>query len=302
MKKIDIAMATYNGENYIEDQIKSIQNQTYENWCLYISDDGSSDCTTDLIKKCMSVDQRIKLINIERQGGVIKNFEKTLQNTNSDYIVLSDQDDLWPKNRLEILLTEIKSREEKNKDKAILVFTDLELINENGVKINDSFYKINKINPICNMKPNRLLWSCTVYGCTTIMNRKLLSLALPIPETALMHDQWLAFIANRNEGLFYCDYRSIKYRQHANNVVGGSSNSFFDKLKKFKKNLKNIKNSIINIKKTIYGNHGLYEGDNNLKSHFDFIRFAFKEIFPEIFKGDRKIQMVFLFIGFLIIK
>lgn len=54
MCRIDIAMATYNGEKFIEEQIKSIQAQTYQNWHLYISDDGSSDNTIEIIKNSRS--------------------------------------------------------------------------------------------------------------------------------------------------------------------------------------------------------------------------------------------------------
>jgi len=74
MSHVDIAMATYNGESYIEEQILSIINQTYSSWTLYISDDASTDKTLDIINKYEKIDPRIKLINTERQGGVVNNF------------------------------------------------------------------------------------------------------------------------------------------------------------------------------------------------------------------------------------
>lgn len=302
MCRVDIAMATYNGEKFIEEQIKSIQAQTYQNWYLYISDDGSSDNTIEIIKKIQGIDSRIKIVNEKRQGGVIQNFNKALEATTADYIVLCDQDDIWPNERLEVMLEEIRKKD-KDKDKGIMLFTDLELIDDQGHKIANSFYNLNKINPLKNLETNKLLWNCTIYGCTTIFNRALLDKSLPISSNALMHDQWLALKASRDGGLYFMEkYKSILYRQHSNNVVGGSNHGFFSKLKNFRKNLNNIKKSIVSIKKNLYGNNGLYDKKNPLISYLDFINFAFVEIFPEIFKGDKKIQILFLFIGFIIIK
>lgn len=302
MCRIDIAMATYNGEQFIEEQIKSIQAQSYRDWCLFISDDGSNDNTIKIVMEIQKLDSRVKLINVERQGGVIQNFNKALESTSAEYVVLCDQDDIWPNDRLEIMFDEIKGKE-KSKEKGIMLFTDLELIDETGNVIADSFYHINRINPLKNLEPNKLLWNCTIYGCTTIVNRALLNKSLPISSNALMHDQWLALKANQDNGLYFINkYKSILYRQHSNNVVGGSNHGFFSKLKKIKKNLSNIKKSVISIKKNLYGNNGLYGKNNSLTSNMDFIKFAFVEIFPEIFKGDRKLHVLFLFIGFIIIK
>lgn len=301
MKKVDIAMATYNGESFIEAQIFSIIKQNYSNWCLYISDDASSDKTVQLIKKMIEIDSRIHLVNTERQGGVIQNFNKALMSTDADYIMISDQDDLWPENRLEIMIKEMEKREDGKKN--IMLFSDLVLIDEKGNKIADSFYEANRLNPFENMKKNRLLWNCTVYGCTTIVNRRLLNTSLPIPANALMHDQWLALNANRCDGLFYLsDYKTVYYRQHSNNVVGGVSHGYFAKIKNFKKNIKNINKSVKAIKFNIHGNNGLYSKNNPLLSYFDFLKFALKEIFPEIIKGDKKVQALFIFLGFIFSK
>ena len=113
MSHVDIAMATYNGEAYIEEQLCSILNQTHTDWTLYISDDGSTDSTTSIIEKYLISDARIKLINRVKQGGVVRNFNKALEATTADYIMLSDQDDFWYENKIELLLNK-KSEVEKN--------------------------------------------------------------------------------------------------------------------------------------------------------------------------------------------
>ncbi|HDX4396574.1 TPA: glycosyltransferase, partial [Enterobacter bugandensis] len=81
MKQVDIALATFNGEKYIREQIESIQKQTYSNWRLLISDDCSTDSTIAIIKELMQHDRRINIVNESRQGGVIKNFNKALMHT-----------------------------------------------------------------------------------------------------------------------------------------------------------------------------------------------------------------------------
>lgn len=302
MKTVDIAMATYNGENFLEEQILSIQKQSYQNWNLYISDDGSNDNTVNLIKELASVDSRIKLINTERQGGVIANFNCALEHTVSEYIALCDQDDIWPENRLELLVAELKKYEEMGNKKEILIFTDLKLIDQDGEKIADSFYETNHLNPQDNLKDYNLLWVSTVYGCTTIMNRKLLDIALPIPNAAQMHDQWLALMAHKNSGLYYFDFKTICYRQHDNNVVGGAVNTPITRLLNFKRNFIRVMKHVKNIKEILRCYGGLYYKDRSFNNYYDFLSFAFKEIFPKIFFGRKKMLSMFIFLGMLTIK
>ncbi|WEI19378.1 glycosyltransferase family 2 protein [Acinetobacter proteolyticus] len=299
MKQVDIAMATYNGEKYIEEQIRSIQQQTYTNWTLCISDDGSSDQTVSLIKQIMESDSRIKLVNTNRQGGVIQNFNAALSQTTADYILLCDQDDIWPKERLATLVLKIENIECKDPSKAILVFTDLELIDDQGNRLAQSFYEANSLSPAENMIDHNLLWQSTVYGCTTIMNRNLLNISLPIPEYALMHDQWLALNAVQNDSLYYHDIKSIQYRQHSENVVGGGNHGFFGKFYNFKRNLNNIKKSVAKIKLILKNHPNLYADQNGLNHLSSFRSFAIREIFPKIFTGSKKIQNLFIFLGFV---
>lgn len=298
MSTIDIAMATYNGEQFISDQINSIIEQTHQDWVLYISDDGSTDQTIDIINNFSSKDSRIKLINTDRQGGVISNFNKALESTNADFVVLSDQDDLWPQGRLEVLLAAISKDSNVNQPK--LIFTDLTLINEAGETIAKSFYKENSLNPLENSRGYNLLWKSTVYGCTTIMNRALLDVALPIPVEVHMHDQWLAMKAHQNRGLEFIDVSTIMYRQHNNNVVGGINKGILNRIKDSKHSINNIYNSIRKTKSYLRRYEGLYFHDRTFISNKDFFKFALLEILPNSFKSDKKLNSLIIFILFLI--
>lgn len=218
---VDIVLASYNGEKYISMQIDSILNQSHKNFRLYISDDGSTDGTVNIVKRYIEKDKRIQLVNTSRVGGVIKNFEVALLYTKADYIMLSDQDDYWLPDKIEQQLKSILKKEEEFKDKAILGYTDLELVNEDLKHISSSFYNSAKLNPERNLNYCNLSWMGSVMGCTIIMNRMALNNALPFSENIIMHDHWLAMKTLESGHLFYIDKAYIKYRQHNNNVSGG---------------------------------------------------------------------------------
>ncbi|MBU9830802.1 MULTISPECIES: glycosyltransferase family 2 protein [Rahnella] len=301
MSHVDIAMATYNGESYIEEQILSIINQTYSSWTLYISDDASTDKTLDIINKYEKIDPRIKLINTERQGGVVNNFNCALSATRANYVLLADQDDYWNHDRVEKLFSYISARD--TFDKPLMVFSDLEIVDDKLVTISESFYKSNSIDPLKNLNPVQLLWKCSVYGCTTILNRRLLDKCLPIPAGITMHDNWLALNAATENGLEYLDVRTIRYRQHSNNVVGGGNKGFIKKLLSLNKNItKMIKyrgsiNTLLDEAKNIPSNDILQGVDIKGKKSVDF---AFKEIFPAIFFQSKKAYSILIFIIFMV--
>jgi rhamnosyltransferase len=302
MSHVDIAMATYNGEAYIEEQIISILNQTYHDWTLYISDDASTDRTIEIITKYSKIDARVKLINTARQGGVIRNFNKALEATNSDYVLLSDQDDVWFPNRLAMLLEEMH-KVEISKNKPIMIFSDLELVDKNLIVTAQSFYESNGIDPRENLNVFNLVWGSSVYGCSTILNRCLLNKCLPIPPSVPMHDCWLALNSVTELGLHYYEQKTIKYRQHENNVVGGSNKTFIKKLKNafktFSKALVLIEKSRFMLReaKLIKNNESL---DAIQLEGVGKILFCFSRIAPKILNGNKKIFAIFMFIGILI--
>ncbi|WP_324030335.1 glycosyltransferase [Pantoea sp. JZ2] len=300
MQNVDIAMATYNGEKYIAEQLRSIQNQTYPYWTLYISDDASTDNTKKIIEEFASQDTRIKLINIERQGGVVNNFNKALLCTNAEFVLLSDQDDYWPEHRIKDLLDFIM---QKPQDKVAMVFSDLTLVDENLKVISESFYKSRSIDPLKNSDYKTLIWQCSVYGCSVIMNRKLLDKCLPLPEGITMHDNWLALNAATEKGLFFYDHQTIFYRQHSNNVVGGSGKTLTTKIKslpntidKIIKYRKKITKLIAETKK-IRGNESLASVGNSWLSD---VFFALRNITPEILFGSRRGYAFFMLIAFVV--
>ena len=123
-KKIDILMATYNGEKYLSEQIESIISQTYTEWNLLVRDDGSSDNTCVILTEYEKKDSRIKVIKDNKGNlGIVKNFEELLYNSNSEFIMFTDQDDVWKKDKIEIMMRYI--------DDSDLIISDAIITNEN---------------------------------------------------------------------------------------------------------------------------------------------------------------------------
>ena len=136
---VDILLATYNGEKYLKPQLDSILKQTYSNFRLLISDDDSSDKTKEILKEYAKKDKRIILYFQEKNLGVIKNFEFLLKNVENEYYMFSDQDDIWKEDKIEKSINHIK---ETDSD---LVYSDLEVVDENLNVIYSSYWKLKGI-------------------------------------------------------------------------------------------------------------------------------------------------------------
>lgn len=107
-----IAMTTYNGEKYLKEQIDSILNQTVSDFELIVCDDVSSDSTMDILNDYAEKDDRVHVFRNEENLGFLKNFEKAIRiclDRGAEYVALSDQDDVWTENHLEVLLNTISS-------------------------------------------------------------------------------------------------------------------------------------------------------------------------------------------------
>ena len=218
-KKVDILLATYNGEKYLREQLDSILAQDYNDFNLIISDDCSTDSTREILEDYEKKDDRIRVIYQQNNMGSNKNFEFLLSQVSSKYYMFSDQDDVWNKDKVKLSLETIE------KNDLDLVYTDLEVVNEDLVTVNKSFNKKMKlIRKQRKFNDFRLeyLYNC-VTGCTMICKSENLKYILPFPETKnILHDYWIALITSINGKIYYLDVPTLKYRQHVNNQVGTS--------------------------------------------------------------------------------
>lgn len=209
-------MSTYNGEQFLEEQIKSIQNQTVKEWTLLIRDDGSSDRTPDIIEQFATKDTRIHFINKDcRQNfGVIKNFFTLLKYQQADYYFFSDQDDIWLPHKLEISLKEAKKYDNSS---PLLIYTDLKIVNKSLETLHESMIVFQSDH--ANTSLLEELTENTVTGGTSLINHALAELWKD-DSGLLMHDWFLALIAASMGNLIYINEATELYRQHESNVLG----------------------------------------------------------------------------------
>jgi glycosyltransferase involved in cell wall biosynthesis len=210
---ISVAMATFNGARYLQEQLESILGQTIVPREIVISDDGSEDCTIPIIESYQSRNSHIKFFINPHKRGFIKNFENALLHCSGDYIALADQDDIWESCKLEVLMNNIGSQ--------LLIHSDAVVIDTGGTVLYrswTSFYhkRIDQdfIDYLC--KKN------TVTGCTSLFKKELVPLIVPFPDEVLFHDWWLALVAFRNGGIAYVDKPLVRYRLHSGNAIGAS--------------------------------------------------------------------------------
>lgn len=227
-KDIAILLSTFNGDKYLETQIRSIINQTYQNWILYVRDDGSNDQTTTILKKYSGIDSRIMYNHQDHENlGVSASFFKLLNNAEASYYMFCDQDDFWKKDKVEKTLKFMVNVD--NKNIPVLVHTDLSIVDSN-LDIIEKSMKHNKVSS--NFKD--VIFNNSVTGCTVIFNNKLkYYMKNTDPKNIYMHDWWCSLVASYFGKIYFMNQQTILYRQHKNNVVGTNNNIIERVLNKF---------------------------------------------------------------------
>ncbi|HFI0715423.1 TPA: glycosyltransferase family 2 protein [Streptococcus suis] len=214
--KVNILMSTYNGQQFLAEQIRSIQDQTYTDWTLLVRDDGSSDRTREILQDFASQDSRIRLIDVEETEnlGVIKSFHRLVHYDQADYYFFSDQDDVWLPDKLAVSLQEAQSYPT---DQPLMVYMDLTVVDQDLQVMTESMIRSQSHH--ANTKLVQELTENTVTGGVSMINHSLASLWTKT-EDIIMHDWYLALLASAFGQLVFIDKAGELYRQHADNVLG----------------------------------------------------------------------------------
>jgi hypothetical protein len=214
-------MCTYNGEAYLAEQLESIFMQSRPADEIIVCDDVSTDNTWKLLEKYRcQYPGLIKSFRNESNLGPAKNFEKAIHLCTGDLISLSDQDDIWRRDKLEIM-----ARRFKEKPDLGLVFSNAGLIDAEGERLDTDLWRVVGFDrqaraAIRNEDAlRRLLRKPFATGCTMMFHAKLREMCLPISRF-LMHDYWLSLVAAAYCRIEYVDEQLVCYRQHTANEVG----------------------------------------------------------------------------------
>ncbi len=219
--QIDILLAIYNGSAYIIPQLQSILAQTYQDFHIIIRDNYSEDDTIALIESFAEQHpEKITLIRGKENLGVRGNFATLAAHAAAPYIMFSDGDDIWlPAKIADTLALMRKNETSFGKSMPILIHTDLTVVDKNLNVIDTSFWSYSHIKPTKDSL-NRLLIKNVITGCTMMINQSLLTLALPIPQEAIMHDYWIGLVASTFGKIDLLKTPTLLYRQHGKNDTG----------------------------------------------------------------------------------
>lgn len=228
---ISTAICTYNGEKYIEKQLKSIINQHLQVNEIVICDDISDDNTISIIKKIKENTPNIswKIIENTHRLGVRKNFEQAISLCSGDLIFLSDQDDIWLPHKTEHIVNYLKNNPQVN-----LVFTDAILIDENdNVKTQHSLFDATGLKSLKEVWDAGLQFEIEnveqrLLGSTFGIRKEFAFSCLPFStKVSNYHDGQLAMNAVIQSCIGMLPEQLIKYRLHSNNTVGLKNNWVF---------------------------------------------------------------------------
>lgn len=220
---VDILMATYNGEAFVEEQVRSIMAQSFSNWRLLIHDDGSTDGTMAILHRLMEEDKRVVLIEDDIcHLGVARNFIHLVRCSGAPYCMFCDQDDVWLSNKVELMLEEINRY---NQCIPQVVYSNAYLwCAEKGV--------ISGKNTLTYPTTLRqmLFLNTGIQGAAAIFNRKMCDVIGQELNAYAMHDHIL-LLAGICFGEVHYMYKSLMYyRQHEHNLTGNAPGSIAKKM------------------------------------------------------------------------
>ena len=229
---VGIMLATYNGEKYLNEQIDSIIKQTYHNWIIFVSDDGSTDNTMKILNDYKNI-LKNKLIIIDNKEKFLSaklNFANLFSRISDvSYYMFCDQDDVWDKNKIEKLLLAVKSEEIKNNNLPVLAYCDVKIVDSNLNVINNSLISFSGKKLSNRNRLNHLLVENYFPGCAIMFNKKLKIATDNIYKECEMHDWWLNLTAALLGKIVFVDEPLHLYRQHSNNTIGAHGQMGFAK-------------------------------------------------------------------------
>ncbi len=213
---ISVCMITYNGEKFVEEQIRSILVQLDTDDELIISDDGSIDKTCEIIRKID--DNRIRLFNnrtiICKYKGTLmkcykigKNMENALNNARGELIFLADQDDIWTSDKVARMKNSLNNGYD-------FVLSNCIIMNESLETTYDYYFSKVKFP---SSKFFSILKKTSFLGCCIAFRKELLHKILPFKNVPLLHDAWISLVAIQYSKIKFEQIPLLKYRKHNNN-------------------------------------------------------------------------------------
>lgn len=205
---ISVALCTYNGARYLQQQLDSLFVQTHRNLEIIAVDDASTDATVAVLREYQSRDPRLQLHANAVNLGFRKNFERAMSLCTGDFIAPCDQDDIWLPEKLEVLLGSIAGY--------AMAYCDSDIVDAQGKSLHTPMSS--RCNMLSTSDPAVFVAANCVAGHALLCRRSVVDAALPVPD-CFYYDHWLAAVAADSGGVVYCDRQLVKYRFHDSNVT-----------------------------------------------------------------------------------
>lgn len=206
--KISVALAYYDGAEYIKEQITSILSQLGSQDEVILSVDRALDGSEDMLKEWEEKDQRIFVTKGPGEG-VVKNFEHAILMCSGDLIFLSDQDDVWLPDKVE------KVKRAFHQKEVMAVLHDAKIVDEDLKEIEPSFFALRGSST--GFFKN--LWKNSYVGCCMAFRKEMVEEILPFPGNIYMHDYWIGATAECMGKVVLLPEPLLLYRRHGNNVT-----------------------------------------------------------------------------------
>lgn len=226
--QVSVALASYNGQTYLADQLASIAKQTRLPDELVVCDDASKDGTISVIKAfAPGAPFRVRLVVNEQNLGSTKTFERAIKLCSGGIIALTDQDDVWRPDKLECLLSVLDLKPEVG-----AVFSDAQVVDRGLRPLSRRLWETVGFDEAARSKFRSgralevLLNRNIVTGATMAFRARFKELVLPLPDPPFwIHDNWIVFTIAAVAELAFVEAPLVLYRQHAGNQIGAKETS-----------------------------------------------------------------------------
>ncbi len=224
MSQVTIVMGTYNGAEFLRAQLDSLLANSFTDWELLLSDDGSKDETLTIAAQYeRKYPGKIFVSADGKNRGTALNFLHAAARTKTPYVMFCDQDDVWLPDKIEDTLRFMKEMERRlGSGMPLCVFTDAVVTDGDLKVLAPSFHQSNHLSPRNHDLPH-LLMENKGMGCTMLFNRALADCLTPLPRHARVHDWWVILLAASLGQVGYLPKATLYYRQHGGNVIGSQS-------------------------------------------------------------------------------
>jgi len=236
-----VLLATFNGAQFLREQLDSIFSQTHLHTKVLCRDDGSTDGTQKILEEYqlqfpqhfIFVKDSLGNLGVKKSFSELMRLAIELTDDSTFYFALADQDDIWVPQKLNVLLQALQTLEATNRHHPALAHSDLCVVDEEMQTIAAKLSKYQGITPARSSFFAQLV-SNTVTGCATLFNRALLLQVVPVPSQSMMHDHWMSLVSSAFGHRVFIDQSLVYYRQHSQNTLGARAinhTPIFHKLK-----------------------------------------------------------------------